>query len=66
MHFGDSIAALNDFENTDWLYELPFRCLVKTGYDNLITAGRSASAEGWAWDVVRVIPPAIVRGQAAG
>ena len=66
MHFGDSIAALNDFENRDWLYELPFRCLVKTGYDNLITAGRSASAEGWAWDVVRVIPPAIVSGQAAG
>ncbi len=66
VHFADSISALNDFVYRDWLYELPLRCLVKTGFDNLITAGRSASAEGWAWDVVRVIPPAIVSGQAAG
>ena len=65
-HFDDSIAALNDFEFRDWLYELPFRALVRTGYDNIIAAGRCASAEGWAWDVIRVIPPAILSGQAAG
>lgn len=66
VHFDDSISALCDFEYRDWLYELPLRCLVKTGFDNLITAGRSVSASGWAWDVTRVIPPAIVSGQAAG
>lgn len=66
VHFEDSISALCDFENRDWLYELPYRCLVKTGFDNLITAGRSVSASGWAWEVTRVIPPAIVSGQAAG
>ena len=27
---------------------------------------RSAAAKGWAWDVLRVIPPAILTGQAAG
>jgi len=39
---------------------------IKTGFSNLITAGRSISAAGWAWDVTRVIPPAIVTGQTAG
>lgn len=65
-HFDDSISAICDFDFRDRLYELPYRCLVKTGFDNLITAGRSVSAAGWAWDVTRVIPPAIVSGQAAG
>ena len=31
----------------------------------MLTAGRSASAEGYGWDVLRVIPPAIITGQAA-
>ena len=66
-HFEDSITAVCDFEHKgDFLWEVPFRALVRTGFDNLITAGRSAAAENYAWDVVRVIPPAIVTGQAAG
>ena len=65
-HFDDSISAICDFERRDYLYEVSYRTLVKTGFDNLITAGRSASADGYAWDVLRVIPPAIVTGQAAG
>ena len=31
----------------------------------MLTAGRCASAEGYGWDVIRVIPPAILTGQAA-
>ena len=65
-HFDDSISAINDFDQRDFLYEVPYRALIRTGYDNLITAGRTASGEGYAWDVLRVIPPAIVTGQAAG
>ncbi len=65
-HFEDSIGAIGDFERRDFLYEIPYRTLIRSGYDNLITAGRSASADGYAWDVVRVIPPAIITGQAAG
>ena len=65
-HFADSISAINDFDQRDFLYEVPYRTLIRTGYDNLITAGRTASGEGYAWDVLRVIPPAIVTGQAAG
>lgn len=64
-HFEDSIGAICDFDNRDFLYEVPYRVLVKTGFDNLITAGRTASAQGYAWDILRVIPPAIITGQAA-
>lgn len=65
-HFDDSIAAICDFDRRDYLYEVPYRCLVNDGFDNLITAGRSASASGYGWDILRVIPPAIITGQAAG
>ncbi len=65
-HFEDSISAINDFDERDRLFEVPYRCLIHHGYDNLLTAGRSAAGEGYAWDLLRVIPPAIVTGQAAG
>ena len=65
QHFEDSVCAINDFDRRDFLYEVPLRSLVRTGFDNLMTAGRSASADGYAWDVFRVIPPAILTGQAA-
>ena len=65
-HFDDSIGAISDFDRRDYLYEVPYGCLVRSGYDNLLTAGRSASGEGYGWDVLRVIPPAILTGQAAG
>ena len=48
------------------MYEVPFGVLVRDGFDNIITAGRSASGEGLAWNVLRVIPQAILTGQAAG
>jgi hypothetical protein len=31
----------------------------------MLTAGRSASGIGYGWDLLRVIPPAIITGQAA-
>ncbi len=64
-HFEDSVCAINDFDRKDFLYEVPLRCLVRKEFPNLITAGRSAAGEGYGWDVIRVIPPAILTGQAA-
>ena len=64
-HFDDSVCAICDFDRRDFLYEVPLRSLTRRGFDNIITAGRSASADGYAWDVFRVIPPAILTGQAA-
>ncbi len=65
-HQQSSIGTICDFEYRDRLYEVPYGTLVHDAYDNLITCGRSASGTGWGWDVLRVIPPAILTGQAAG
>lgn len=47
-------------------YALPFRCLVPPGIDNLLVVGRSASYDSLAQGSVRVVPPGMVAGQAAG
>ena len=47
------------------MYEVPLRTLTRKDYPNMLTAGRCASAEGYGWDVIRVIPPAILTAQAA-
>ena len=65
-HMEDSVCAINNFDVRDELYEVPYRCLCKKGWPNLLTAGRCASARDFGWDILRVIPPAILTGQAAG
>lgn len=65
-HFDDSVCAINDFDHRDHLFEIPLRCLTRADYPNVITAGRSADGTGYGWDLIRVIPPAILTGQAAG
>lgn len=65
-HFEDSVCAINDFEHRNHLFEVPYRALVNHEFDNMITAGRSADGSGYGWDLLRVIPPAILTGQAAG
>lgn len=64
-HFDDSICAINDFDHRDHLFEVPLRCITRKDYPNMLTAGRSAAGIGYAWDILRVIPPAIITGQAA-
>lgn len=64
-HFDDSVCAVNDFEHRDHLFEVPLRTLCRKDYPNMLTAGRSASGDGYGWDILRVIPPAILTGQAA-
>lgn len=66
QHFDDSICAINDFEHRDHLFEIPLRALTRLDFPNIITAGRSADGTGYGWDLIRVIPPAILTGQAAG
>ncbi len=65
-HFDDSVCAVNDFEHRDHLFEVPLRALTRRDFPNILTAGRSASGRGYGWDLLRVIPPAILTGQAAG
>ena len=66
VHFADSVGAICDFDRRDYLYEIPYRTLVHPKATNLITCGRTVAGDGYGWDVLRVIPPAIISGQAAG
>ena len=47
-------------------YDIPYRALVPLGVDGLLVAGRCISADHRALGHIRVIPPMMVTGQAAG
>lgn len=47
-------------------YDIPYRCLVPVGCDNLITAGRCVCATHEALAAIRVQPCCMAMGQAAG
>ena len=48
------------------MYEIPYRTLVTRDLPNIFAVGRAISASGDAWEATRVIPPAVLTGQAAG
>lgn len=50
-HFEDSVALICDFDRRDYLFEVPYRTLYSEKAINVITCGRSAAADGYAWDV---------------
>jgi len=47
-------------------YYIPLSCLISNNIENLLTAGKSISADKYAFAAVRVVPPCIAMGQAAG
>lgn len=47
-------------------YGVPFACLVPVNIENLLIAGRCLSADSTAAGAVRVMPPCMAMGQAAG
>ena len=47
-------------------YEIPYRCLIPRGVDNLLVAGRPISADHVAHSSLRIQPTAYALGQAAG
>jgi 2-polyprenyl-6-methoxyphenol hydroxylase-like FAD-dependent oxidoreductase len=48
------------------MYQIPYRCLVPLGVDQLLVAGRCVSATHEALGAIRVMPPSFARGEAAG
>ena len=47
-------------------YGIPYGCLVPRSFSNLLVAGRCISADSAAAGAVRVMPPCMGMGQAAG
>lgn len=61
-----SIGLMGDWRKAGPVWEIPYGALLPQGVEGLLVAGRCLDAEGDAWDVARVIPPAALTGQAAG
>lgn len=66
--FEDSIGIAADWRGNGALppWEIPYSSLIPESLKNVLAAGRSSSAEGEGWEITRVIPSAVVTGEAAG
>ena len=62
----ESIGMTGNWYRRGPVFEIPFGALRSSKVKNLLAAGRDVSAEGEMWNVMRVIPPCAVTGQAAG
>jgi len=49
----------------DW-YEIPYRCLLAKGVENLLTAGRCVSSSQAGHGAIRIMPACVATGEAAG
>ena len=65
-HHDDSIGAFGAFNHPGDTYEIPFGCLYSKAIKNLFAAGRIISSDDEGWEVIRVIPVAILTGEASG
>ena len=63
MHQKDRVSYT---AHTGKNYYIPLSCLISNNIDNLLTAGKSLSADKYAFAAVRVMPPCIAMGEAAG
>ncbi len=63
--FGPKSNEYLTIENGEY-YGIPYGCLVPWEVDGLLVAGRCISAESQAAGAVRVMPPVMAMGQAAG
>ena len=64
--FADTIGLTGDWRKPGPVYAIPFGCLRAVENRNLLVAGRCISVDNTAWDALRVIPPCVVTGEAAG
>ena len=67
VHGGKNNPMVSSYRtiNANW-YGVSYRCLVAKGVENLLLAGRCLSGEPAAAGAVRVMPPCMAMGQAAG
>lgn len=60
---GESVP--NNAPPGDW-YEIPYRCLLPRGLDNVLVAGRCVSSTQAGHGAIRIMPGCMAMGQAAG
>jgi hypothetical protein len=65
-HFDDCAGMVADWRGGKDIWEVPYYALVPENIKGLLTAGRCISAEGQAWEVMRVIQAAAHTGEIAG
>ena len=65
-HPKDSIGRVGDFRRAGPTYEIPYSCLFRSGFDNLLAAGRIISTDREGWEITRVIPVCALTGEVAG
>ena len=59
-------SRVNYIAHTGGNYFIPLSCLISKNVGNLLTAGKTLSADQYAFAAVRVMPPCIAMGEAAG
>lgn len=64
--FDDSIGCTGDWRKAGPIYEIPYRSLLDKKIKNILAVGRIIASRDDAWEVTRVIPPAVMTGEAAG
>lgn len=64
--FESSIGMTGDWRKSGPRYCIPFGALCPENTANLLVAGRCISTTDSGWDIMRVIPPCTVTGEAAG
>lgn len=62
---GKGEARPNNAPAGDW-YEVPYRCLLPVGLDNVLVAGRCVSSTQAGHGAIRIMPACMAMGQAAG
>lgn len=66
MTFPDTIGRMCNNTFVDVTCDIPYRCLVPQGVENLLVAGRPIDADPQVHEASRLIPPSMATGQAAG
>ena len=66
LHDPTGEGVLHDYLRPNEWFEIPYRSLLVKGFDNLLVVGKCMSATHEGMSAIRVIPPCILTGEAAG
>ena len=65
-HFDHAVGTAANWYHPDNGWQVPYECLVPRDLDGVLAAGRCIGAADYAWEICRVIPAAVMTGEASG